>query len=442
MAILLKTKSKPLLQSIEEAIMVEKKLLTKNIGLINPLDIDSYMAYDGYKMLKKALSYQRSDLHEMFETSRLRGRGGAGFPFATKLMAFAKEEGESKYLVCNADEGEPGNFKDKYLLENNPHQIIEGMLITAYAGIANKGYIYIRGEYRKAINIIKKAIDQARQKGFLGNEIYNKNFSFDIEVRSGAGSYVCGEEFALLESIEGKSGRTRVKPPFPTSRGLFNQPTLINNVETFASIPIILDIGPDVFASIGTHSSTGTKLISLSGNIRNKGVYEVPFGVPMRQIIEELGGGVEKGKKIKMIQLGGACGPIIPEYMLDMVIDFDRFEQFESKTGAGAIIVMDEDTDLFEVLRITSEFFTHESCGKCTPCREGNLHLLRLIDKFINYTATEKDLNLLETQARVIHQTSLCGLGQTAPTAIISTLHYFRYKFLDRVEESLGNEVE
>lgn len=421
--------------------MIEKKLITKHIDKIDPLSIDSYIKYEGYTMFEKVLSQRRDKLHEEFEFSKLRGRGGAGFPFAVKIMAFAKEASDDKYLICNADEGEPGNFKDKYLLEKNPHQVIEGMLIAAYAGIATKGFIYIRGEYQKAIKIFKEALKQARDKGYLGNNIMDKNFDFDIEVRSGAGSYVCGEEFALLESIEGKAGRTRVKPPFPTSKGLFSKPTLINNVETFATLPAIIDIGGKAYSSIGTPTSTGTKLISLSGNVKNKGVFEVPFGVPMRKIINELGKGTKKGKKIKMIQLGGACGPIIPEYMLDMVIDFERFEEFESKTGAGAIIVMDEDVDLFEVLKRTSDFFSHESCGKCTPCREGNLHLFKTLEKFVNFEATDKDLNLLESQARVIHQTSLCGLGQTAPTAIISTLHYFRYQYLDRIEESLMQEA-
>ncbi|MFW5889515.1 MAG: complex I 51 kDa subunit family protein [Bacillota bacterium] len=421
--------------------MVEKKLITKHIDKIDPLSIESYLKYDGYKMFEKTLSQKRDTLHEEFRLSKLRGRGGAGFPFATKLFSFANETSDNKYLICNADEGEPGNFKDKYLLEKNPHQIIEGMLIAAYTGMATKGYIYIRGEYQKAINVFKNAIKQAKAKGYLGNKIKDENFSFDIEVRSGAGSYVCGEEFALLESIEGKAGRTRVKPPFPTSKGLFNKPTLINNVETFATLPSIIDIGGKAYSSIGTPTSTGTKLISLSGNVKNKGVFEVPFGVPMRKIIDELGKGTKNNKKIKMIQLGGACGPIIPEYMLDMVIDFERFEEFESKTGAGAIIVMDEDVDLFEVLKGTSEFFSHESCGKCTPCREGNLHLFKTLEKFVNYKAEEKDLNLLESQARVIHQTSLCGLGQTAPTAIISTLHYFRYQYLERLEEAQSQEV-
>ena len=420
--------------------MLEKKLITKHIGVIDPKSIYEYLRLDGYKQAERSFDMARLDIHNTFEASKLRGRGGAGFPVSIKLMAMAKESTQPKYIICNADEGEPGNFKDRYIMENNPHLIIEGMIIAANATGASKGYIYIRGEYDHAISIMQTAINQARDKRFLGTNIFNKRFDFDIEIRRGAGSYVCGEEFALLESIEGKAGRTRVKPPFPTSKGLFGKPTLINNVETFATLPTILEIGGEAFAEIGTPSSTGTKLISLSGNIKNKGVYEVPFGVSMRAIINELGGGVEAGRKIKMIQLGGACGPIIPEYMLDMVIDFDRFEEFESKTGAGAIIVMDDRQDIFDVLRRVSDFFQHESCGKCTPCREGNLHMLKTLHKFFEKTATEKDLSLLETQARVIHQTSLCGLGQTAPTAVISSLHYFRFSFLKRLEDSVIEE--
>lgn len=421
--------------------MLEKKLLTKHVGKIDPHSIEDYINVGGYGMLKKTIEMKRIDIHDEIEKSKLRGRGGAGFPVAVKLMAIAKESRKPKYVICNADEGEPGNFKDRYLMEKNPHQILEGMLIAAYATVSTKGYIYIRGEYDQSIKTMQKAIDDAYKKGYLGTNILNSRFDFDIEIRSGAGSYVCGEEFALLESIEGKAGRTRVKPPFPTSKGLFDQPTLINNVETFATFPVIIEIGGTAYAKIGTPTSTGTKLISLSGNVRKKGVYEVPFGISMRKIINELGGGVEKGRKIQMIQLGGACGPIIPEYMLDMVIDFERFEEFESKTGAGAIIVIDDRYDMFEILKRISEFFTHESCGKCTPCREGNLHMLKTLEKFVEKRGTEKDLSLLETQARVIHQTSLCGLGQTAPTAVISTLHYFRFDYLNRIEESMQEEI-
>jgi len=420
--------------------MLEMKLVSKRFGKIDPYSIDDFINNSGYQILKKALKTDKLDLLDEIESSKLRGRGGAGFPVAIKLMALAKEIPHPKYIICNADEGEPGNFKDRYILENDPHQVIEGMLIAAYMTNAKSGYIYIRGEYSIQIDIMRNAIKQANERNYLGDSILGTDFSFDLEVRSGAGSYVCGEEFALLESLEGKAGRTRVKPPFPTSKGLFNKPTLINNVETFATLPIILEIGGKEYAKIGTPSSTGTKLISISGNALKKGVYEVPFGIPMRKIINELGGGVENGRKIRMVQLGGACGPIIPEYMLDMVIDFERFEEFESKTGAGALIVIDDRFDFFEILKRISEFFSHESCGKCIPCREGNFHLIKIIDRFVNYNAREKDMNLLENTAIVLHQTSLCGLGQSAPTAIISALHYFRGTFQKRIEASLSRE--
>ncbi len=413
---------------------MEQKLVSKRFDAINPLSIDDYLESGGYETLKKALKRDRINIIEEIETARLRGRGGAAFPAHVKMMGIAKEEETTRYIICNADEGEPGNFKDRHLMEKDPHQFIEGMIITAYAIRATKGYIYIRGEYDKAHSIIEWTLEEARKKGFLGKNILESGFDFDIEIRSGAGSYVCGEEFALIESIEGKPGRTRVKPPFPTQKGLFDKPTLINNVETFANIPHILEMGGEAFAKIGTQSSTGTKLVSLSGNVNNPGVYEVPFGVPIKDVIEKLGGGSKDGRKIKMVQLGGACGPIIPEYMLDLTIDFDRFEDFDSKTGAGAIIVMDERFDVFDVLLRVAEFFEHESCGKCTPCREGNLQLVKLVEKFINRRATQKDLINIESLARVMHHTSLCGLGQTAPTAILSTLKYFRDDYLDLIE--------
>lgn len=418
--------------------MPERKLITQRIDKINPLEIETAFLQGAYDVLKTVLKWDRLDVIDEIEKSRLRGRGGAGFPVAIKMTALAKEKDTPKYIVCNADEGEPGNFKDRYLMEHDPHMILEGMLLSAYATHATKGYIYIRGEYDESIQIMNHAIKQMREHDLLGDHILGSKFAFDLEVRSGAGSYVCGEEFALLESIEGKAGRTRVKPPFPTSRGLFNKPTLINNVETFATLPTILKMGGEAYSLIGTPSSTGTKLISLSGNVKKKGVYEIPFGISMREVITKLGGGVPNNRKIKMVQLGGACGPMIPEYMLDMIIDFERFEEFESKCGAGAIIVIDDRFDLFDLLVKVSEFFTHESCGKCTPCREGNYQLVNVLKKFQNKQATEKDLISLESQARVMHQTSLCGLGQTAPTAIISTLHYFRWEFINRVEESFA----
>lgn len=414
--------------------MKEMKLVSKRFGKINPLSIEEYINFDGYKNLKKALKMEKTSIIEEVQKAYLRGRGGAGFPAAIKMMGLAKETNKEKFIICNADEGEPGNFKDRYLMENDPHQILEGMLIVAYATGGTKGYIYVRGEYQKSIGLLKWSIDEAKKNGYLGKNILGSKFNFDIEVRSGAGSYVCGEEFALIESLEGKPGRTRVKPPFPTSVGLHNKPTLINNVETFSTIPSIIEMGGLEFAKIGTPSSTGTKLISLSGNVKHKGVFEIPYGVPIRDVIYKLGGGIEGDRKIKMVQLGGACGPIIPDYMLDMIIDYERFEEFESKTGAGAIIVMDERFDLFDILLKVVRFFQHESCGKCTPCREGHIQLANLIIKFIERKATVEDIVSLESLARVIHQASLCGLGQTSPTAIISSLRYFRDDYIDRIE--------
>ncbi|MFH1693647.1 MAG: NADH-ubiquinone oxidoreductase-F iron-sulfur binding region domain-containing protein [Bacillota bacterium] len=414
--------------------MIEMKLISKRFGKINPLSIDEYIQFGGYKNLIKAVEMEKTAIIEEVQASYLRGRGGAGFPAAFKMLGLSKEASKDKYIICNADEGEPGNFKDRHLMENDPHQIIEGMVIVAYATGATKGFFYVRGEYQKSISILKWSIDEAKKKGYLGNNILGKKFNFDIEVRSGAGSYVCGEEFAMIESIEGNPGRSRVKPPFPTSVGLYNKPTLINNVETFSTIPTIIEIGGKNFAKIGTSSSTGTKLISLSGNVKNKGVYEIPFGVSIRDVIYKLGGGIEKDRKIKMVQLGGASGVIIPEYMLDMSIDFDRFDEFDSKTGSGAIIVMDERFDLFDILLKVIRFFEHESCGKCAPCREGHIQLANLIVKFSEHKATAQDMSLLESLARVIQQASLCGLGQTSPTAIISSLKYFRDDYLDRIE--------
>jgi NADH:ubiquinone oxidoreductase subunit F (NADH-binding) len=408
------------------------KVVSKRFGKINPLSIDSYIKADGYKALEKAVTMHPTKIIDEIEKSKIRGRGGAGFPTYIKVRALSKETGD-KFIVCNADEGEPGNFKDRMLMENDPHSIIEGMVLLAYATGADKGYIYIRGEYQDAIKIIKSTIKAAEERGFLGENILNKGFNFKIEVRSGAGSYVCGEEFSMIESIEGKPGRSRTKPPFPTEKGIHNKPTLINNVETFANFSHIVLFGGEEFAKVGTPSSTGTKLISLSGNVKNKGLYEVPFGTSIRDVIFNLGKGVKNNRPIKMVQLGGASGPIIPEYMLDMSIDFDRFENFDSKTGTGAIIVIDDRFDIFDILLINMKFFVHQSCGKCAPCREGHTQIVNLITKFMNHRATEKDLMSLENLAKVIQQTSLCGLGQTSMTSIISSLRYFRDDYFTKV---------
>ncbi|HPJ23386.1 MAG TPA: NADH-ubiquinone oxidoreductase-F iron-sulfur binding region domain-containing protein [Bacillota bacterium] len=412
--------------------MIQEKIVSKRFGKVNPLSIDSYIKYDGYQGLQKAVTMHPSQVIDEIEKSRIRGRGGAGFPAHIKVRALANASG-TKYIVCNADEGEPGNFKDRMLMENDPHSIIEGIAIVAYATGATKGYIYIRGEYQNAIKIIRATIQAAEEKGFLGKNILDKGFDFKLEVRSGAGSYVVGEEFSMIESIEGKPGRSRTKPPFPTDKGIHDRPTLINNVETFANFPHIILVGGEEFTKVGTQSSTGTKLISLSGNVKNKGLYEVPFGTSIRDVIFQLGKGVKNNRPIKMVQLGGASGPIIPEYMLDMSIDFDRFENFDSKTGTGAIIVMDDRFDLFDILLIDMKFFVHQSCGKCAPCREGHIQIVNLLNKFKSRRATEKDLMSLENLAHVIQQTSLCGLGQTSMTAIISSLRYFRDDYFARV---------
>lgn len=412
--------------------MIEMKILTSRFDVINPMSIEEYINSDGYKMLEKAHSMKPIEIIEEVKKSRLSGRGGAAFPMFYKLNSFYKESGE-KYIICNADEGEPGNFKDRFLMEKDPHQIIEGMAIIAYATGAKKGIIYIRGEYSASIDIMKWTIEEARRKGFIGSK--SNIINFDIEIRTGAGAYICGEEFALIESIEGKPGRTRVKPPFPTRKGVFDKPTLVNNVETLVNIPYIVKVGGEQFSKIGNSFSTGTKLISLSGNVKNRGMFEVPFGTTIKEIIYDLGKGTIEGHKIKMVQLSGASGPIIPVELLNMEIDNDSFDGFNGKIGAGAIIVIDDRFDMFKILLKTIEFFEHESCGKCTPCREGHIQLLILLNKFLNYEATKKDLQSLDSLARVMSETSLCGLGQTSPTSILTTLKYFNDEYLVRLSD-------
>ncbi len=412
-----------------------KTVITKNIGKINPNSIDDYINAGGYKALQKAVKMTGVQIVDQVKASNLKGRGGAGFPTGIKMEAVLNTDVTPKYLVCNADEGEPGNFKDKLLLENDPHQMLEGIIIAAVALNIQKGYIYIRGEYNKAIEIINLAIEQATKKGFVGKNICSTNFSLDLEVRSGAGAYICGEEFALIESIEGKSGRPRNKPPFPTVSGVNSKPTLINNVETFSVLPFIINEGGKVYAEIGTATSSGTKLISLSGNVKNPGVYEVPFGVTVGQVIEQLGGGVPNNLKIKMVQLGGASGPIIPPSMLDIKLDYKEMADLGISMGSGAIIVIDERFEMFDIIKKIMNFFRHESCGKCTPCREGNRQILKLISKIDNGTATIKDLKLLETLCSVMVSTSFCGLGQAAPTAVITTLKYFTEEYANKIKD-------
>lgn len=413
-----------------------KHLLTKRI--LDAQTSEDCIAKNGYPILKKAIALGRQGIIDEIKASGLKGRGGAGFPTGLKMEAVSQAMGTPKYIICNADEGEPGNFKDRYLLENDPHQLIEGMIISAYAVGAAHGYIFIRGEYSVPIDKIRKALRTAQSIGCLGDNILDSGFSFDIEIYTGAGSYVCGEEFALMVCIEGKPGRATYKPPFPTTEGLFNKPTQINNVETLSNIPRIIEYGADAFAAIGTDSSKGTKLISLCGNIKNPGLFEVPFGVSLRDVIETLGGGVPTGRSIKMVQLAGASGPCIPPSLLDTKIDYNVMAQADLTLGSGAIIVMDDRIDILDILKRTLEFFAHESCGKCTPCREGITHMTILLGRFIAGTATFDDLKLLEILIETISQASICGLGQATPTAVASVLKYFREEFTSKIVAQKG----
>jgi NADH-quinone oxidoreductase subunit F len=415
--------------------MLEKRILTKRFNKYDGLDIKKYIELGGFEALKKALQTEPESIIKEVKQSRLTGRGGANFPTHIKMTSMQKQTGE-KYVVCNADEGEPGNFKDRYLMENDPYQLIEGMAISARAIGARKGYIYIRGEYNNSIERLKRAIEQAKQEKYLGTNILDTHFDFDIKIRRGAGAYVCGEEFALIESIEGHAGRTRTKPPFPTEEGIFKKPTLINNVETFSNLCEIVLNGGKAYSQIGSDYASGTKLISLSGNVKHKGLFEVPYGTTIREVITELGGGTVGDIPIQFVQIGGACGPIIPPRLLHMDIDNEAFEIFDAKMGAGAIIVVDENVDLFDIVLKNTEFFLHESCGKCAPCREGHFQMVKILERFVDYKATKKDYQSLKTLAEVIHDTTLCGLGQTSTTSVISTMAYFDDVYQKRIEQS------
>lgn len=402
---------------------IEKKLLTKRFGFIDPMSIEDYIASGGYAALRKAVKMTPQAVVEEIKASGLKGRGGAAFPVGQKMEMVQKAQGEVKYIICNADEGEPGNFKDRYLMENDPHQIIEGIVISAYAVGASKGYIFIRGEYTRPIYVMDAAVKVAREKGYLGKNILGSGVDFDVDIYTGAGSYVCGEEFALMLCIEGNPARSTFKPPFPTTEGLYGKPTQINNVESFANLPHIIEDGAAAFSKIGTKYSKGTKLVSLCGNVREKGVFEIPFGVHLWEIIENLGRGVMGS--IRMVQVGGASGPCLPANMLGMKLDYKDFADNGMSLGSGAVIVIDTKNDVLDVVRNTLEFFRHESCGKCTPCREGIVHLLILLDKFILGEAEKSDLELMKTLIQAIEQTSICGLGQAAPTSLKTTLRYF-----------------
>ena len=422
------TKSESVMQSQYRAVL-------RNVGLINPENIEEYIAQDGYTALEKALSVSPSDVVEETKKSELRGRGGAGFPTGLKWELTAKAPENEKYIVCNADEGEPGTFKDREIIEGDPHSLIEGMLIAGYATGAHKGYIYIRGEYTLAMQRLQKAINDAKSYGILGEKILGTDFSFDIEAKKGAGAYICGEETALLESIEGKRGEPRKKPPYPPTFGLWGKPTVINNVETLANIPLIIEKGADWFKSIGVPGTYGTKLFSLMGDINWKGVIEIPFGTPLSKIVMDIGGGIKNGKKLKAVVLGGVSGSLILPEELDTPVDFNSLAQIEAGPGSGSIIALNEDRCIVDIAKNIAYFFRHESCGKCTPCRVGTEEMYKIIDRISRGGGEEKDLNMLESLGKDMKLTSFCGLGQTAPNIIVQSIKKFRNEWLAHIKE-------
>ncbi|MBA4138453.1 MAG: NADH-quinone oxidoreductase subunit NuoF [Opitutus sp.] len=405
-------------------------IVLANSGTVDPERIESYIAADGYQALHRALTEMSptEGIDTMLQ-SGLRGRGGAGFPTGLKWATVAKAKAERKFVVCNADEGDPGAFMDRSVLESDPHSVLEGMAIAAHAVGATQGYVYVRAEYPLAISRLNLALKQARQLGLLGANIFESPFSFNIEVRIGAGAFVCGEETALMASIEGNRGQPRPRPPFPAESGLWGSPTLINNVETFANVPSIFRKGAEWFASIGTEKSKGTKVFALAGKIRQTGLIEVPMGTPLRTIVEEMGGGAADGHTIKAVQTGGPSGGCIPTQHLDTPVDYESLSSLGSIMGSGGMIVMDDTTDMVDVARYFMEFCVDESCGKCLPCRAGTVQMHRLLTKIIERRATLADLEQLEELCDLVKHTSLCGLGQTAPNPVLSTLRFFRPEY-------------
>ena len=408
----------------------QKRIALKNCGIINPEDIDEYIAFDGYLALEKVLSDMKPEkVIETVRNSGLRGRGGAGFPTGKKWELTRASEGKQKYVVCNADEGDPGAFMDRSILEGDPHSVLEAMAIAAYAIGADKGYIYVRAEYPIAVERLKLAINQAREYGILGKNIFGKNFNFDIEIRLGAGAFVCGEETALLESIEGRRGQPRVKPPYPATAGLWGKPTLINNVETYANIAQIILKGAEWYSSIGTKNSKGTKVFALGGNVNNIGLVEVPMGTTLREIVYDIGGGIPNGREFKAAQTGGPSGGCIPKEHLDTPIDYESLKQIGSMMGSGGLIIMDDTKCMVCLAKFYLEFTVSESCGKCTPCRIGTKRMLEILTRLCNGEGEEFDIYRLEKLAANIQKASICGLGQSAPNPVISTLKYFREEF-------------
>ena len=412
----------------------QHRVALRNCGVINPESIDEYIGTDGYQALGKVLTEMKpQEVIDTILASGLRGRGGAGFPTGRKWQFAADQPAGKKYVVCNADEGDPGAFMDRSVLEGDPHAVIEAMAIAGYAIGADEGYIYVRAEYPIAVQRLTIAINQAREYGLLGKDIFGTGFNFDITLRLGAGAFVCGEETALLASIEGKRGEPHPRPPFPAVKGLFGKPTIINNVETLANIAQIINKGADWFASMGTEKSKGTKVFALGGKITNTGLVEIPMGTTLREIIEDIGGGIPNGKKFKAAQTGGPSGGCIPASLIDTPIDYDNLLAIGSMMGSGGLIVMDEDNCMVDIAKFFLEFTVDESCGKCVPCRTGTRRLLEILEKITSGNGEIEDLDKLEELCNYIKSTSLCGLGQTAPNPVVSTLRYFRDEYIAHI---------
>ncbi len=412
------------------------RIVLRNCGVIDPENIDEYIAREGYQAIEKALfDMKPEDIIEELKKSGIRGRGGAGFPTWMKWNFTRQVDDPVKYVVCNADEGDPGAYMDRSTLEGDPHSIIEAMTVSGIAVGAHEGYIYIRAEYPLAINRLKIAMEQAREYGLLGKDILGSGFDFDIEIRLGAGAFVCGEETALLASIEGERGMPRPRPPFPATKGLWNQPTVINNVETWANIPVIINKGGDWFAKIGTDDSKGTKVFALTGKIRNSGLVEVPMGTTLREIIYDIGGGIPNGKAFKAVQTGGPSGGVITAEYLDTPIDYSQLQKLGSIMGSGGMIVMDEDDCMVDVSKFYLGFTVEESCGKCAPCRVGGRTLYNILDRITKGDGEPEDVDKMKTIGRAMQKASLCGLGQTAPNPILSTMHYFEDEYKAHIKE-------
>ncbi len=414
----------------------QTKVVLSLCGVIDPEDIDAYIEAGGYESLKKVITTMTpEETISVIKNSGLRGRGGAGFPTGLKWEICNRKKSNIKYIICNADEGDPGAFMDRSVLEGNPHSVIEGMIIGAYAIGAFEGYVYVRAEYPLAVKRLKIGLEQAKERGFIGENIFGKEFNFDIKIKLGAGAFVCGEETALIASIEGKRGMPRARPPFPVESGLWGKPTVINNVETLANVPTIIKNGAEWFSSLGTENSKGTKVFALTGKVKNTGLIEVPFGITLREIIYDIGGGIEGDRAFKAVQTGGPSGGCIPAEFLDMEVDYESLAQVGSIVGSGGMVVLDETDCMVNTARFFLEFTQAESCGKCTPCRVGTKRLLEILQRITSGNGKEGDLELLEELCHYIKTASLCGLGMTAPNPVLSTLKYFRNEYEAHIKD-------